>query len=300
MAKAGTAAADYLSGDKLYHERARAALPLLVRQATQAHSATIFYSDLADELGMPNERNLNYVLGYIGDALELLSKQWNETIPPIQCLVINKRDRLPGEGIGWFITQKEDFRKLPRREQRRLVDLELQKVLLYRKWPSVLSAFGLTPATMDSSKVLSQAERLGATGESRASSFGVGGESPGHKRLKLFVSKHPEIVGLPTTIGPGDIEKPLKSGDTLDVFFRHGHDCIAVEVKSALSGDADVVRGMFQCVKYRSVLEAQQAADGFPQSARAILVLQAKLPASLRSIKNILGIELVDEVTPAS
>ena len=71
-------------------------------------------------------------------------------------------------------------------------------------------------------------------------------------------------------------------------------------MKSALSGDADVVRGMFQCVKYRSVLEAQQAADGLPQSARAILVLEAKLPANLRSIKNILGIELVDEVTLAS
>jgi hypothetical protein len=84
---------------------------------------------LAAELGMPNERNLNYVLCFIGDALESLSKDWKETIPPIQCLAINKRDRLPGEGIGWFITKIEDFRKLPRKEQRRLVDLELQKVL---------------------------------------------------------------------------------------------------------------------------------------------------------------------------
>jgi hypothetical protein len=207
MARNKTTPADYLSGDKRYQERARAALPLLVRQATQAHSATIFYSDLADELRMPNARNLNYVLDYIGDALELLSKHWKEKVPPIQCLVINKRDRFPGEGIGWFITKKEDFRKLPRKEQRRLVELELQKVLLYRKWPSVLSALGLAPARMGSSKVLSQAEKLGATRESRTSSFGRGGESPEHKRLKHFVAKHPEIVGLPAAVGPGDTEK---------------------------------------------------------------------------------------------
>ena len=76
MVATGNALFDYLSGEKLYQARARAALPLLVRQATQAHNATIFYSDLAAELGMANERNLNYVLGYIGDALEQLSKQW--------------------------------------------------------------------------------------------------------------------------------------------------------------------------------------------------------------------------------
>lgn len=292
-------AKDYLSGDKLYQERARAALPLLVRQATRSHSATVFYSDLADELGMPNERNLNYVLGYIGGALvEKLSRDWKEKIPPIQCLVINKRDRLPGEGIGWFITKKEEFRKLPRREQRRLVEIELQKVLLYRKWPSVLSALGLTPSTGDYSKVLSEAETIGATRESRAASFGGGGESPEHNRLKCFVATHPESVGLSPAFGPGRIEYPLKSGDTLDVFFRSGQDHIAVEIKSALSSNADIVRGMFQCVKYRSVLEAQQATEKLPQSARAILVLESKLPKSLRAVKNILGVELVDAVRP--
>src|SRR5271165_5948468 len=110
IAEIGKSTATYLSGNKLYQKRARAALPLLVRQAAQ--SAKIFYSDLATELGMPNERNLNYVLGYIGTAVESLSQDWKEKIPPIECLVINKRDRMPGEGIGWFVTKKEDFRKL--------------------------------------------------------------------------------------------------------------------------------------------------------------------------------------------
>jgi len=111
---------------------------------------------------MANERSLNYVLGYVGTAIESLSKDWKETILPIQCLVINKRDRMPGKGIGWFITKKEDCRKLPRREQRRLVKLELEKVFVYRNGSAVLRACGLAPAKADCSKggMIEEAERL--------------------------------------------------------------------------------------------------------------------------------------------
>lgn len=70
-------------------------------------------------------------------------RDWNEEIPPIQCLVINKRDRLPGEGIGWFGIDKRKFRKLPKREQRRLIDVETRNILDYSRWPEVLRAFGL-------------------------------------------------------------------------------------------------------------------------------------------------------------
>ena len=82
-----------LGGDKLYQERARAALPLLVRQAIAAKP--IFYSALADELAMPNPRNLNYVLGCIGQAMVRLSKQWKTKVPPISLL--------------FFITKFPDF-----------------------------------------------------------------------------------------------------------------------------------------------------------------------------------------------
>lgn len=251
MTDSESMAAEYLAGDKLFQKRARAALPLLVRQAMQ--STTVFYSDLAAELGMPNARNLNRVLGYTGDALESLSKDWKECVPPIQCLVINKRDRLPGKGIGWFITKKEDFRKRPRKEQRRLVKLELEKVFAYGRWMSVLQSFGLAPAKSDYSQIAAKAISSEATQESRGASFGGGGESPEHRTLKEFMARHPEIVGLPATLSPGKMEEPLLSGDVLDVFFSHGQDHIAVEVKSARSGETDILRGMFQCAKYRAV-----------------------------------------------
>ncbi len=275
--------AEHLSGDKLYQERAREALPLLVRQA-QAQSK-ILYSELALELGMPNPRNLNYVLGYIGQALESLSSGWEEEIPPLQCLVVNKQTGLPGEGIGWFVVKKEDFRKLPRKQQRETLQIELQKVFVYQKWLAVLEAFGL------SAKPVEYADLLRRAAESRG-----GGESEQHRRLKEYVAKHPRDLELPAAAGVGEIEFSLPSGDSLDVLFRVGEDWSAVEVKSAISDTSDIVRGLFQCVKYRAVIEGYQATRNLPQSVRTVLVLEGAFPAELTEMKHMLGIEVVDHV----
>ena len=78
-------------------ENVRKAFPLLVRQAKAEQS--IYYSALAEELDMPNPRNLNYALGYIGYALKKLGKRWHEDIPPIQSLVVNKYTGVPGVGF---------------------------------------------------------------------------------------------------------------------------------------------------------------------------------------------------------
>lgn len=267
--------AESLSGDKPYQKRARAALPLLVREARAQR--TIYYSDLAPELGMPNERNLNYPLGSIGVALETLSKEWDEKIPPIQCLVINKKYGLPGEGIGWFTTKKEDFRKLPRSEQRARVRAELRKVFDYPKWFAVLDTLGLSA---DYTDVLDGAKRLPG-----------GGESQQHLRLKEFVAANPRLVRVPAS-AKVDIEYRLPSSDVLDVLFRVDHDWIAVEVKSAISTADDIARGMFQCVKYKAIIEAYQATLFIPQSARTILVIEGALPANLVTMKEILDIEI--------
>jgi len=60
MSETGEKAASFTSGSKLYQQRARRTLPLLVRQAEAGE--TIPYSALAAELQMPNARNLNFVL----------------------------------------------------------------------------------------------------------------------------------------------------------------------------------------------------------------------------------------------
>ncbi len=270
-------AASGLSGQKLYEQRSRMALPLLVRQA-QA-STPIFYSDLAAELGMLKPLNLNYVLGNVGTALEALSKEWGEGIPPIQCLVVNKRTRLPGEGIGWFTMKKSDFCKLQPRQQRDVVQIECQKIFAFQRWHAVLKAFGLAPAPHASSKLLNL-----------AAAFRGGPESKQHRLLKEYIATHPEAVHLSPAFGPGETEFRLPSGDQLDVLFRKGDDYIAVEVKSSISPKEDIVRGMYQCVKYKAVIEAYQRHRGLPQNARAILAIEAKIPDDLCRSKTCWGL----------
>ena len=87
-------------GSKLYQKRAKQALALLVAQAKAEN--TITYGLLAREMDMSNPRNLNNVLGAIGDELKNLSHRWREKIPPVNCLVVNKHNRTPQRGIGFL------------------------------------------------------------------------------------------------------------------------------------------------------------------------------------------------------
>jgi hypothetical protein len=266
-----------LQGDKLYQGRAREALPLLVRQAEAG--VPIFYSDLAAELGMPNPRNLNYVLGSIGQTLEHLAEQWSEKIPPIQCLVLNKQTGLPGAGVGWFLRQDElsalqQFSELTLRQKREMIQAELLGIYSYSRWREVLVALSLEPSNTDLEAIVAEAGHAGG-----------GEETPQHKALKYFVANNPEIVGLP-------------SGDCLDVSFTRKNIWVAAEVKSSISNDADLARGLFQCVKYLAVMEANLIADAKPANARVVLVLESSLPSSLVPLKNLLGIEVVERVNP--
>ncbi|WP_426596255.1 hypothetical protein [Pectobacterium brasiliense] len=273
--------AEKISGNKLYQKRARHALPILVRQAKSGNIIT--YSDLAEELKMPNPRNLNYVLGCIGTTLENISKEWGVEIPPIQCLVVNKGTGLPGEGIGWFLTKEYDFSSLSRRQKRNLVDAKLNLIYSFNEWNEVLSTLNLRQLKINFKNEID-----------KATDFIGRGESDFHKRMKEYISRTPKSVSLPVKTSNGEIEYKLPSGDTIDVLFKNKKDWIAVEVKSRISNDNDITRGIFQCIKYKAVLEAMQTASGLPQNARAILALESELPEKLIALKNILNVEVIE------
>lgn len=275
-----------IEGKKLYQERARKALPLLVRQALA--NQPIFYLDLANELKMPNPRNLNYVLGSIGQTLQEISTEWKDEIPPISCLVINKDTGLPGEGVRWFITDKNNFAKLPRKQKRSIIDIELLKIYAYPRWRNVLKYLDLEYKENRDYSLL-----LNTLSKQRHGS----GESPYHKQFKEFVSKNPQILNLPKSVGVGELEKNLPSGDIADIFFIHGKDWIIAEVKSKISNTADIYRGLYQCVKYQAVVEAYQIEKGFQPSCRVALVLENEFPVELIELKNLLGIEVIEKMS---
>ncbi|MGB8370416.1 MAG: hypothetical protein ACLPYZ_07895 [Limisphaerales bacterium] len=274
-----------IEGDKPYQKQARRAFPLLVRQAF-AHQP-IFYESLATELGMPNPRNLNYVLGSIGTSINELSGKWKEKIPMIQCLVINQQNEIPGDGVFEYLLPNQEVETLSRRQKRELVNAALQKVYLYPRWLNVLDHFSLPHPTSDFARLV------------RAASAGHGGgESEAHRDFKEWVATQPQVLGLSERIANGVCEYPLPSGDVIDVYFTHTSECIAVETKSYISDLNDITRGIFQCVKYQAVLEASLFARGQKLDARAILALEAPLPSELVSLKNLLGVIVYDNLRP--
>ena len=125
-----------------------------------------------------------------------------------------------------------------------------------------------------------------------------GGESDAHKALKAYVKSHPEQFGAEATWEAFE-EYPLRSADTIDVFFKSGSVWIGIEVKSSVSDGVagDYQRGLFQVVKYEALLKAQARADqlAIMPTVRVLLVLESTLPADLRTIARTLEIEVHEQ-----
>lgn len=279
--------ASFLAEDRKFLERARRAFPILVRLA-QARQK-IFYSNLAEELEMRNPRNLNYVLGAVGQAIQELAAKWKQEIPPLQCLVVQKSTGLPGNGIAWFIRNLKEFSKRTPDERRQILNVELVKVFNYPNWDRVLDEFGLTSLPTDP---------VIAALKAKACRMGGVGEQEDHKNLKHYIANNPHVLGF-SNFKKGDTEYCFPSADRMDVVFRDENDnhWIGVEVKGPSSGEADIVRGMFQCVKYAALREAELKYESRGGSTRVVLVLSGKLPSHLTQIKNLLGVEVVEGVT---
>ena len=181
----------------------------------------------------------------------------------------------------------DSFAKLPRKQQRVIVDIELQKIYAYPRWLNVLDFLGLEYKENRDYSLLFDGSLKQHYGS---------GESPYHKLFKEFVSKNPKILGLPKSVGIGEIEHNLPSGDVVDVLFIHRNDWVIAEVKSKISDAADIYRGLYQCVKYQAVVEAFQIEKGCQPSCRVALVLENEFPIELIKFKNILGIEVIEKV----
>ncbi len=272
-----------LGGEKLYQKRARLTLPFLVRLAKARQ--TVYYSELAAELNFPNPRSFNFILGAIGQALNSLSEIYNIEIPPIQCLVISKNTQLPGEGVGWFINI-ENFSKYSKAQIKILIDAQLARIYTYNDWDWVLDKLSLEPLTEDFDRELEKAKTIRG-----------GGESESHKIFKEWISKNPQALKLPKNLQHGTLEYKLPSGDSIDVLFLNEDLKIGVEVKSKISNEEDILRGLFQCVKYKTVLEAEQIIKNEIPNSHVILALEGRLPIKLNLVKNLLGIEVIDEIS---
>ena len=111
--------------------------------------------------------------------------------------------------------------------------------------------------------------------------FPGGGEGEGHQRLREWIMTHPEAIDERYAGRPTATEVMLKSGDRVDVVIylsdRRSDKTVAVEVKSRVSNEADLERGVYQCIKYKAIMDAMD------MNAEAVLVTEGDLPRRLRS-----------------
>jgi len=107
---------------------------------------------------------------------------------------------------------------------------------------------------------------------------GGGGESVAHWALKHWVAERPQILGLSANAQPS-IEFGFRTGDRVDVLFdNHGPRRAAVEVE--VEGEANLVTGVHQALKYRALAAAERGWDlQGPDTWAIVAAYETRYPA---------------------
>jgi hypothetical protein len=251
------------------------ALPVLIRWAQEGEPRS--YSDLAQELHdiyghviKPRKDLYGTVAGGVAQAIQWLSEQWNEPIPPLHAIVINKNTKHPGEGAirvspAYFAGKKLDTED-DRREQ---LKEAMDDVFTYPDWDRVARALGASTLTPFGGRKIDDPETVLPLPRVQQ---GGGAESAEHQALKRWVAANPEELEDHGIFPVGSNEKLLSSGDRLDVYFDNAALRLGVEVKTSRCSEDELQRGVYQTVKYRAILRAEQKALRHVPNGEAVLV----------------------------
>ena len=286
---------EQLTGDAWSPAIARKILPLLVAHAEACKPIT--YGQLSREV--MRRRWGHYVMpvayrypaGAIGYALEETGEEWGEPIPPINALVVNDATGLPGKGIDYFLRtylrQTNPIKRLTDNQREPIVGEIHKDIFNYAGWRKLLQYYGL-----DKLPSLA-ATKAGKKPKLKRYHWSSEPESEAHKRLKKYISEHPKLIGVDMKSAPGLTEYLLPSADQIDVLFSEEGWQIAVEVKALNANDDDLYRGIFQCVKYRELLRAEQRTERVIPQARAVLATERELPKRLQRVAELLKVPCV-------
>lgn len=222
----------------------RAMLPVLVYWAKTGQTNHT-YGDLTRAIGKTKFSGIGYSLYAIQTVLNELSDITGRYIPTLNSLAKNSKTRIPSEGFEFV---SKTYNDQDYNGKLTFVEGLDSKATKYQYWDWVLKKLDLLPYDPFSDEELDYIKST--KGEYN------GGEGEEHKRLKEYILSNPDTIGIKNVITAKN-EYFLPSGDKLDVYFelKNGNR-IAVEVKPSISDDADIIRGVFQCIKYKSVMDA--------------------------------------------
>lgn len=250
------------------------------------------YGSLAKKVNYPEPHIGSHFGRNIGDTLGVMGHYFDElvidgeSVPLMQALVVSQSKKLPSDGL------KEFYRAYPSlsdEKKRDFLHTEYKRIFEFGdRWEKALSTLGIQKGETNCSEKEVQTSKL-------YNPYGSEG-SPEHKALRDFIAKNPNIVELNST-NTGVTEYPLKSGDMVDVVFDTGDSIVGVEVKSRRSGNDDLERGLYQCVKYTSVLEAERKVNKAKIDVYCVLVIEGELTSKLKKIQETLGIKVYQQIS---
>jgi hypothetical protein len=225
----------------------------LVRAAQRRETPT--YGQLGDAIGR-HHRTIPDVLGYIRDDI-----CHPRNLPLINAIVINARTKLPGDAF-----LPEGTEDLTKDQYKLAFEAHRDEVFAHTGWNDLLRELGLSPIR----KTPEDLNKEGREYSELLARRGGGREGEAHRLLKDYVADNPAVIGLDVQ-APGRTEFGFISGDRCGIVFDLGRmGIVVVEVKDG-EHDGELVRGIYQSVKYRTLMTAQKGqGEGYP--VRALLV----------------------------
>ena len=239
------------------------------------------YGDLIHALGYTRYSGIGDQLGNVETVMRELRKMTGEDVPTLNALVKTPKEGIPSDGFDFVYP---NYNGLTLSEKQVFVAGINEKALNYQKWDWVLDQLGLQP-----SKIITEQEL------EAISVHGGGGEGKEHKAIKEYVYKHPESLGI-TGVIRNETEHPLPSGDRLDVYFETSDCRYAIEVKPSISPDDDITRGIFQCVKYKAILEAMRKVEYGRYAISTLLIFAGAISDRNKQLAEVLGIKYIEHL----
>ena len=200
--------------------------------------------------------------------------------PLLNVLLVRSDSGLPGSGAVGYLKRRYPNKLWLRKDGadkhakwRGLVEQEAAHVYGYARWNDVyrLAYGGSLPAS-----------DINLAGKERDGTSRGGGEGENHEALRLKVTREPGLVRKGLRTEDTKTEFDLLSGDRVDVVSFAKDRTVAIEVKSRDSDWNDLRRGVYQCVKYRAVLAAQDIRQ--EPKVESWLVTETPLPGDLKSL----------------
>lgn len=265
-------------------------LSLILEKLETMDEPFVTYGETAEMLERELETSRIFSLHIGGVAGEMMNKIMSvaKDAPPINALVTSTSG-IPGVGFAWYhdnlwrAKRSRKWEGLDKDQKLEVVKGVREAAKDYKGWGQVFrEAFGDRPGKLERKRFTEQDGKPPETVFPRGK-----GESEQHRRLKEWACDNPGEIGLPRGF-EGEVESDLLSGDRIDVLFIRGEEFAVVEVKSCLSSDDDLRRGIYQCVKYREVVRATRLP--VEVDVRAILLSERELPPELVARAKLLGV----------